>query len=90
MMMKHPLGALVSGLLIAAALSLASGANAQAPAPKAESPKPAMMAEHHTDKGVWVEHGTDMMKECRTMMAKHQEMQGKLQVGDRLDGIGGL
>lgn len=82
-MKKYTFAALIPVLLTATALSLALSVGAQA-SDKAENPKPEPMMgdHHHMGEAAGVEHDADMMAECQTMRAKHQEMQDKRQAMD--------
>jgi len=77
---------LVPGIFAGAALALAGGADAQAPAlapsPAATSAQPASMDGHHKHGAAAASKSVDMKAECQAMMAKKQEMQGKMQAMD--------
>ena len=72
----------VPGIVAATALALALNAGAQTPAPVA--PSPATPSTGHPHKGAAAKgtHGADMKKECEAMMARHHEMQEKMQAMD--------
>ena len=87
---------LAPGILAAAALSLAVSAGAQTPTPNAAPPATrtpqAASATGHHHKGASAKgtQDADMQKECEGMMARHREMQEKMQGMDaRLDKLVG-
>ena len=78
---------IVPGIVAAAVLALTASAGAQTPAPAAPPPATksspaAPMTGHHMRHSTKAAHHTDMMKECEAMMARHKEMQEKLQAMD--------
>jgi len=90
-MTKRTLGNLVPGILAATAVALAVTVAAQTPPPAAappatQSPPAAPMMGHHKAGAAGAKHATDMKAECQALMARHKEMQEKLQAMDaRLD-----
>lgn len=82
-MKKHYFKVLVPGILAAAALALAVGVGAQAPAAPpsvAKAPQAAPMAGHHMDSAAVAKHEADMKANHEAMMAKKQEMEEKHKV----------
>jgi Skp family chaperone for outer membrane proteins len=70
----------VPGVVAATALALSLSAGAQTPAPATAPAAPA--TGHHMGHSTRAAHHPDMKKECEAMMARHQEMQEKLQEMD--------
>ncbi|MDL2717886.1 MAG: hypothetical protein PT977_09040 [Acidobacteriota bacterium] len=86
--MKTPLPrTFVPGIVAATALALSVSAGAQttapaAPPPATKSPQAAPMTGHHKGTAAKGTHDAEMKTECEAMMARHQEMQDKLQAMD--------
>ena len=78
---------LVPGIVAATAILVAANAGSQtlappAPSPATTSPHAAAMTRHHKATAAKTTHDAEMKQECEAMMAKKQEMQGKVQAID--------
>ncbi|HEY3351261.1 MAG TPA: hypothetical protein VGM13_15910 [Thermoanaerobaculia bacterium] len=70
------------GIVAAAALALTMSAGAQTPAPAAPSAATPSTGHQHKGAAAKSTHDADMKKECDAMMARHREMQEKMQAMD--------
>lgn len=81
-MRTYPLAVLVPGIFVATTLALVLGVRAQAPAPTAETPMAAPMADNHKDHAAGAKGEAAMQAACHEFMTHHKAMQDKLQAMD--------